>query len=287
MTTNRIPSFTSAIVAISLGLLGTQCVVEDDAHDSTALDDEAVDEDDEDDEDDELRTLLGHLGSALGSPVSFNGLTASTTTAGRTNEFTPTCAGSSSPDVSYTWTAPAAGLYRFWTSKKGNLANFNTVLHVREFGNTSQTIGCNNDYNGTQWSSLVLNLQANQTVVIVVDGFGSATGSFNLGISTACAGGCTTPPSTCYQAQGTCNYVTGACGYTPNAAGSSCSDDLPCTSGDACDGAGSCVSGASTCQEDYTCSPSGCQSPCAPWGNYEYCGIDTCCIWGSNCSTCI
>lgn len=288
---SAIRSFTfESAVASCLALLGTQCVVDDEHADTAELDGEEEDDEepaDELDADAEFRTLLGHLGSALGNPVSYMGLTASTTTAGRSNEFTPSCGSGASPDVSYTWTAPATGLYRFWTSRKGNLSNFNTVLHVRDFANTANEIGCNNDYNGTQWSSLVRNLQVGQTVVIVIDGYGGATGNFNLGISTACAGGCVTPPSSCYQAAGTCNYVTGACEYTPNAAGTACSDGLPCTSGDACNGAGSCVSGGSTCQEDYTCTASGCQSPCAPYGNYEYCGIDTCCVWGSNCSICI
>lgn len=28
-------------------------------------------------------------------------------------------------------------------------------------------------------------------------------------------------------------------------------------------------------------------NPCAPYGNWEFCGIDLCCQWGSNCNICI
>lgn len=276
-------STTTSVIAISVGLLGTQCVVADDVHDSAEIDDEdEVDDDEPEDEDVEFRTLLGHLGSALGNPVANGALVASTTTAGRTNDFTPTCVGSNAPDVSYTWTAPSAGYFRFWTSKKGNLPNFDTVLHVRNFSNTSQTLGCNDNYSGA-WSSLVLNLQAGQQVVIVVDGYMTATGSFNLGISTACPNGCATSPNSC--SQGACDISSGACTYSPKPAGSTCSDSLVCTSGDNCDGAGSCV-GNDTCSDGQYCTAWGCAGGdgCAMYGDFEDCGSGVCCQIGTNCT---
>lgn len=117
-------------------------------------------------------TFLGDLGVALGSPV------ATSHTAGLTNDYTPSCVGGSAPDASYTWTAPSSGSYTFSTAG----SSFDTVLEIRRI-NTLASLGCNDDSNGTLQSAVSVSLLAGDTVVVVVDGFGSATGPFQLNIT--------------------------------------------------------------------------------------------------------
>jgi hypothetical protein len=121
------------------------------------------------------------LGVGLGSPVTTGN------TSGKTNDFQPSCIGNSAaPDLAYIWTAPAAGSYVFSTLG----STFDTVLEVREY-NTTTSLGCNDDSNGTLQSTVGVSLPAGQTVLIVVDGFGAGQGPFQLNI-TAGGGGVVT-----------------------------------------------------------------------------------------------
>ncbi|HWU88700.1 MAG TPA: hypothetical protein VN253_15645 [Kofleriaceae bacterium] len=118
-------------------------------------------------------TFGGDLGVALGSPVTTN------STTNRTNDYKPTCvSNSSAPDMSYTWTAPSAGTFTFTTLG----SSFDTVLEVRQY-NTGASLGCNDDSNSTLQSAVSVSLSAGQTVIIVVDGYGSANGTFQLNIN--------------------------------------------------------------------------------------------------------
>ena len=117
-------------------------------------------------------TFEGDLGVALGTPVATNH------TGGLTNDYTPTCVGGSAPDASYTWTAPSTGSYTFSTAG----SSFDTVLEIRRI-NTLVSLGCNDDSGGTLQSTVSVSLLAGDTVVIVVDGFGTATGPFQLNIA--------------------------------------------------------------------------------------------------------
>jgi hypothetical protein len=128
-------------------------------------------------------TFMGDLGEALGSPVVTGH------TSGLTNDYTPTCIPSSTaPDASYTWTAPATASYQFTTAG----STFDTVLEIRA-ANTNLSMGCNDDSNGTLQSSVTVNVAAGQTVMIVIDGFGSATGQYRLNISSLGGGGVQIP----------------------------------------------------------------------------------------------
>jgi hypothetical protein len=84
-----------------------------------------------------------------------------------------------SPDRSVTFKAPLAGTYAFAVIN----ANFDTVIHVRLGDCGGRVLACNDDADDTRLvSQVVLNLTAHQTVVVVVDGFAGATGSFDLRI---------------------------------------------------------------------------------------------------------
>ena len=195
MSTIQVITVSTAII---LSVAGTGCSVEEAGPDSSALDDESDGEPtdgEEGDGFDEPRTYAGWLGSSLGTAV------ASGTTVGQTNEFTPTCAGSSTaPDVSFTWTAPNNAWYTFSTAG----SKFNTVLHVRSFTDSTQTLGCNNNFGGTAQSSVTLALTAGTTVVLVVDGAQSKAGNYKLDIGESlCETACNTPPHECHQ-QGVC-----------------------------------------------------------------------------------
>ena len=130
---------------------------------------------DSDAEFDEVEQLsyLGNLGGALGSPV------ATGSTSGLVNDFQPTCIPSSTaPDAAYTWTAPSSGSYVFDTSG----SQFDTILDIRRY-NTGASVGCNDDSSGTLQSTVTASLSAGQTVIIVIDGYGSGSGSYRLNIN--------------------------------------------------------------------------------------------------------
>jgi hypothetical protein len=81
-------------------------------------------------------------------------------------------------DRAYLFTAPIAGTYVFDTFG----SNFDTVLHVHDGGCGGPSLGCNDDTMGLQ-SQLSVPLTANQTVLVVVDGFGNSQGNFTLHIN--------------------------------------------------------------------------------------------------------
>lgn len=81
-------------------------------------------------------------------------------------DFEAYCGGAGG-EVIHTWTAPAAGDYRFSTA--GSQAD--TVLHVRDgAGCVGDTLACNNDVaDDDATSSVLLTLTMGQTVSVVVD----------------------------------------------------------------------------------------------------------------------
>jgi hypothetical protein len=113
-----------------------------------------------------------NLGSTL--PVSISG-----STAGRANALDgASCgAGGTAPDYAYQWTAPSAGTYVIDTLG----SSFDTVLYVRDASCSGAELACNDDVSGMNHQSrLSVALAAGQTIVIVVDGYGSASGSYNV-----------------------------------------------------------------------------------------------------------
>ncbi|MBP1689411.1 MAG: putative secreted protein, partial [Deltaproteobacteria bacterium] len=118
------------------------------------------------------------LGSALA--VSVNGSTAicASFLAG-----TASCGdGTNAPDATFLYTASVAGIYVMSTEGSG----FDTLLSVRAGSCAGSELACNDDIPppvGSQQSRLNVPLAAGQTVLVAVDGFGTASGSFTLSIN--------------------------------------------------------------------------------------------------------
>lgn len=111
-----------------------------------------------------------NLGGALGN-------VATGSTVGQGNDFDPTCVGSNAPDVQYVWTALVAGTYTFDTVGSG----FDTVLYALE-DCVGPELACNDDTVMTQ-SQIVVDLEAGQSVLIVVDGWNNSSGNFVLNVN--------------------------------------------------------------------------------------------------------
>ncbi len=115
---------------------------------------------------------IADLGGAV--PQTING-----DTTGKSNYLEPTCGTIGGPDVAYSFTAPAAGMYTFDTF--GTL--YDTILHVHDGTCLGPELACNDDAQGTQ-SQVTVQLAAGQTVMIAVDGFGPGNeGPFVLHIN--------------------------------------------------------------------------------------------------------
>lgn len=71
-------------------------------------------------------------------------------------------------NVTFQWTAPAAGTWRFDTVG----SDYDTVLHVRDGLCGPTALGCSDDAPGVGYASrLELSLRARQVVTVVVSGF--------------------------------------------------------------------------------------------------------------------
>ncbi|MFO0606076.1 MAG: alkaline phosphatase family protein [Polyangiales bacterium] len=94
-------------------------------------------------------------------------------------------------DVTFQWTAPSTGAWRFDTFG----SDYDTVLHVRDGACGATILGCSDDYPGAGYASRVdLGLAAGRTVTVVVSGFnarpegpgalpGGGTGAYVLNIN--------------------------------------------------------------------------------------------------------
>jgi hypothetical protein len=102
-------------------------------------------------------------------------VTVSGTTVGQQNTMTAQCVPAVGPEVSYSWTAPFAGTFVFDTLG----SSFDTVLYVRSGSCAGPELGCNDDWNGLSSQTSVF-LNAGQTVVVVVDGFGAGNYVLNI-----------------------------------------------------------------------------------------------------------
>ncbi len=115
----------------------------------------------------------------VGSTVA--DMVASGTTRGATDSTSPSCVSSSSaPDVGHLFTAPSAARYRFDT--RGSALD--TVLYVLDGTDCGGTeLACNDDIGGgTLASSLTVDLEAGQEVVVVVDAWHRGAGSYVLNV---------------------------------------------------------------------------------------------------------
>lgn len=89
------------------------------------------------------------------------------TTEGLGNDRRGSCGGLAADEI-HRWTAPISGTYRFETTG----TEFDTVLYIMTSCTGETELGCNDDTSaGTTTSSLELELEADQSVIIVVDGW--------------------------------------------------------------------------------------------------------------------
>ena len=125
------------------------------------------------------------------------------------------CGGYTSPDETFLWTAPSDGTYIFDTEG----SNYDTVLYVSDAPAddcTGTELACNNDVGGGDtWSQVALDLTANQTIAVTVDGAGDS-GNYTLNISQLqCPGPELTGALPLTQAgttAGLINALSGSCG---------------------------------------------------------------------------
>jgi hypothetical protein len=116
------------------------------------------------------QTLLGDLGSALGSPVATYPYISSAS-----NQWSISCNYGSSRDISYVWTVPATGSYTFSTAG----SNFDTVLQIRHLNNTSEIMGCNDDTSSSLQSRITLSgLVRGVRLLIIVEGYAGEYGDY-------------------------------------------------------------------------------------------------------------
>lgn len=160
----------------------------------------------------EQATFLGNLGVVVGSPVAMGN------TNGLTNEWIPPCitasASNTAPEATFIWKTDATGgTYTITTTG----STFDTTLDVIDLSGAS--IGCNDDFNGTQQSRVVLALAANTEYLINLDGWRTASGAYRLNITKA-----PPPANSC--------VLNNACGGEAPA-GCFC-DDICTTFGDCC-----------------------------------------------------
>ncbi|MBZ0118554.1 MAG: hypothetical protein K8H88_16240, partial [Sandaracinaceae bacterium] len=113
------------------------------------------------------------LGSRLG-------LVATGNTSTSTNDTVPSCSrGSTAPDLAFRWTAPSSGSFVIDTEGSA----YDTMLYVlTDCGGPELPGACDDDSGTGTTSRLVVTLTAGQSVVIVVDGWGSSRGFFRLNI---------------------------------------------------------------------------------------------------------
>lgn len=114
--------------------------------------------------------LIGDLGTQLGSPLATYAYISTTS-----NQWSVSCNGGSSRDISYVWTVPATGSYSFSTSG----SNFDTVLQIRHLSDTASIMGCNDDYGSGLQSKITLSgLVKGVKLLIIIEGYAGEYGNF-------------------------------------------------------------------------------------------------------------
>ena len=107
--------------------------------------------------------------------------------------------GDKASDVAFAYKAPATGFYTIDTIGSA----FDTVLSVRADSCSGPELACNDDVgDGSLQSQVGVSLTAGQSVVIVVDGFGTQSGRFDLNVNFSPTGSTPTPTPTVVSAPG-------------------------------------------------------------------------------------
>ena len=91
------------------------------------------------------------------------------------SRYEPTCVGVQSAEITFAFTAPVTDTYVFDTIG----SSFDTILYAYRPTCEPPELACNDDVDGTLASSITLSLQAGETVVVVLDGFGES-GTYSL-----------------------------------------------------------------------------------------------------------
>ncbi len=169
------------------------------------------------------------LGSALGDAV------AEGDTSEHVRSFVGSCSsyfgspylggGRMAPDVAYQWTAPAAGTYRFDTEG----SELDSVLYARLGACDGPELDCNDDIDAegeNYQSELSLDLEADEVVFLIVDGWGFREGAFQLNISAT-----TEPP----EGEICDNEVDDDEDELVDCADDDCADDPACAVAEICD----------------------------------------------------
>ncbi|MEZ4408034.1 MAG: MopE-related protein [Polyangiales bacterium] len=116
---------------------------------------------------------------ATATPIGLPGRASGSTTAAN-NDYTPTCAMSSAPDVAYVFRNPARQTVTIDTEG----SSFDTMLQVfRADCSPANAIACDDDGGTGTASRLVLRDLEPGTYFVVVDGWGSSAGAFALTLS--------------------------------------------------------------------------------------------------------
>jgi hypothetical protein len=110
-----------------------------------------------------------NLGGPL--PISVSG-----STTGQGDDITPVCGFSTAPDVVFQYVPDASGTLTIDTVGSA----FDTVLQVFE-GCGGVSLGCNDDAVGLQ-SRVVVSVTAGVPIIIVVDGYSSGNGAYDLNV---------------------------------------------------------------------------------------------------------
>jgi hypothetical protein len=112
--------------------------------------------------------------SSGGAPLSLTGATD-----GEGDDLLPSCAPSAGgEDRAIAWTAPAAGDYVFDLAG----SDYDTTLAVLD-GCTGAELACNDDWLAGGASQVVVSLEAQQQVVVLVDGRRNQAGAYRLNVA--------------------------------------------------------------------------------------------------------
>lgn len=119
----------------------------------------------------------------LGSTVP---QTVTGTTADAADVLRPSCGSGGAGEVTYSFTAPAAGTYVVDTFG----SSLDTVLSVLDGSCSGAVLACNDNAAGSEQSRMTLELAEGQTIVLLVDGSAAgASGDFTLNIARFSGGG--------------------------------------------------------------------------------------------------
>jgi hypothetical protein len=99
-------------------------------------------------------------------------------TPGLENAFSSNCGGEDAPDQAWTFYPPITGTYRFDTVG----SDYDTMLHVFDGWCGGGLLGCNDDIDVDVTSEVVVDLVAGGVYTIVVDGYGSGSGNYQLNL---------------------------------------------------------------------------------------------------------